>query len=111
VVLGHIERGKIKLGNEVEIVGLHRTIKTEVTEIRFFRKLLTEGRAGDKVGVLLRGIKRDDVERGQVLAKPGSIAPHTRFKAETCVLASEEGGRHEPFFSNYRPSFIFGPLT
>ena len=107
VVTGRVERGKIRVGEEVEIVGFRETQKTEVTGVEMFRKLLDEGVAGDNIGVLLRGIKRDEVERGQVLAKPGSITPHTKFKAEVYVLKKEEGGRHTPFFSGYRPQFYF----
>lgn len=107
VVTGRIERGIVKVGDEVEIVGFHPTVKTVVTGVEMFRKLLDEGRAGDNVGCLLRGIKRDEVERGQVLAKPGSITPHTMFKAEVYVLKKEEGGRHTPFFTGYRPQFYF----
>jgi elongation factor Tu len=107
VVTGRIERGIIKVGEEVEIVGLKDTTKTTVTGVEMFRKLLDEGRAGDNVGCLLRGTKKDDVERGQVLAKPGSITPHKRFKCEVYVLTKEEGGRHTPFFNNYRPQFYF----
>ena len=107
VVTGRIERGKVKVGGEVEIVGLRPTVKTTVTGVEMFRKLLDEGQAGDNVGVLLRGTKRDEVERGQVVCKPGSITPHTRFEAEVYVLAKEEGGRHTPFFTGYRPQFYF----
>jgi len=107
VVTGRIERGIIKVGEEVEIVGLKDTVKTTCTGVEMFRKLLDEGRAGDNVGVLLRGTKREDVERGQVLAKPGSITPHTKFEAEVYVLSKEEGGRHTPFFKGYRPQFYF----
>jgi elongation factor Tu len=107
VVTGRIERGKVKVGDEVEIVGLRPTQKTTVTGVEMFRKLLDEGVAGDNVGVLLRGTKRDEVERGQVLAKPGSITPHTHFEAEVYVLSKEEGGRHTPFFNGYRPQFYF----
>lgn len=107
VVTGRIERGKVKVGEEIEIVGIHPTTKTVVTGIEMFRKLLDEGTAGDNVGVLLRGTKKDDVERGQVLAKPGSITPHKKFKAEAYVLTKEEGGRHTPFFAGYRPQFYF----
>ncbi|GAB6068898.1 elongation factor Tu [Methylothermus subterraneus] len=107
VVTGRIERGKVKVGDEVEIVGLRPTAKTTVTGVEMFRKLLDEGVAGDNVGVLLRGTKRDEVERGQVLAKPGSITPHTHFEAEVYVLSKEEGGRHTPFFNGYRPQFYF----
>ena len=105
VVTGRIERGIIKVGEEVEIVGLHDTVKTTATGVEMFRKLLDEGRAGDNVGVLLRGTKKDDVERGQVLAKPGSIKPHTKFLCEVYVLSKDEGGRHTPFFKGYRPQF------
>jgi len=107
VVTGRVERGKVHTGDEVEIVGLKDTTKTTVTGVEMFRKLLDEGEAGDNVGCLLRGIKREDVERGQVLAKPGSITPHTRFKAEVYILKKEEGGRHTPFFQGYRPQFYF----
>ena len=107
VVTGRIERGLVKTGEEVEIVGLRDTIKTTVTGVEMFRKLLDQGQAGDNVGCLLRGTKRDDVERGQVLAKPGSINPHKKFKCEVYVLTKEEGGRHTPFFNNYRPQFYF----
>jgi elongation factor Tu len=107
VVTGRVERGKVKVGDEVEIVGLRDTAKTTCTGVEMFRKLLDEGVAGDNVGVLLRGTKRDDVERGQVLAKPGSITPHTKFEAEVYVLSKEEGGRHTPFFGGYRPQFYF----
>ena len=107
VVTGRIERGVVNVGDEVEIVGIKDTVKTIVTGVEMFRKLLDRGEAGDNVGALLRGTKRDDVERGQVLAKPGSITPHTQFKAEAYVLTKEEGGRHTPFFTNYRPQFYF----
>ncbi len=107
VVTGRVERGIIKVGDEVEIVGFKPTMKTVCTGVEMFRKVLDEGRAGDNIGVLLRGIKRDEVERGQVVAKPGSITPHTKFKAEVYVLKKEEGGRHTPFFSGYRPQFYF----
>jgi elongation factor Tu len=107
VVTGRIERGIIKVGEEVEIVGFKDTSKTIVTGVEMFRKLLDEGRAGDNVGCLLRGLKREDIERGQVLAKPGSIKPHKKFKAEVYVLTKEEGGRHTPFFTKYRPQFYF----
>jgi elongation factor Tu len=107
VVTGRIESGIVKVGEEVEIVGIHDTQKTICTGVEMFRKLLDEGRAGDNVGVLLRGTKRDEVERGQVLAKPGSIKPHTKFEAEVYVLSKEEGGRHTPFFNGYRPQFYF----
>jgi elongation factor Tu len=107
VATGRVERGKIKVGEEVEIVGIHETRKTVATGVEMFRKLLDEGQAGDNIGVLLRGIKRDEVERGQVLAKPKSITPHTKFKAEVYVLSKDEGGRHTPFFNGYRPQFYF----
>jgi elongation factor Tu len=107
VVTGRVERGVITVGEEVEIVGLRATQKTIVTGVEMFRKLLDRGEAGDNIGALLRGTKREDVERGQVLAKPGSITPHTKFKAEAYVLTKEEGGRHTPFFTNYRPQFYF----
>ncbi|CAN5332975.1 elongation factor Tu [soil metagenome] len=107
VVTGRIERGIVKVGEEVEIVGIKATQKTICTGVEMFRKLLDEGRAGDNVGILLRGTKRDDVERGQVLSKPGSITPHTRFEAEVYILSKEEGGRHTPFFKGYRPQFYF----
>src|SRR3712207_6048984 len=107
VVTGRVERGVVKVGEEVEIVGIRPTAKTTCTGVEMFRKLLDQGQAGDNVGVLLRGTKRDEVERGQVLCKPGSITPHTRFKGEVYVLTKEEGGRHTPFFSNYRPQFYF----
>ncbi len=107
VVTGRVERGIVKVGEEIEIVGLKDTTKTTCTGVEMFRKLLDEGRAGDNVGVLLRGTKRDEVERGQVLAKPGSIKPHTKFKCEVYILNKDEGGRHTPFFSNYRPQFYF----
>jgi len=107
VATGRVERGVIKVGEEVEIVGLRATQKTVVTGVEMFRKLLDEGQAGDNIGALLRGLKREEVERGQVLAKPGSITPHTKFKAEVYVLTKEEGGRHTPFFNGYRPQFYF----
>jgi elongation factor Tu len=107
VVTGRVERGVIKVGEEVEIVGLKDTVKTTVTGVEMFRKLLDSGMAGDNIGALLRGTKREDVERGQVLAAPGSITPHTQFKAEAYILTKEEGGRHTPFFTNYRPQFYF----
>ncbi len=107
VVTGRIERGKVKVGEEIEIVGLRPTVKKVVTGVEMFRKLLDEGVAGDNVGLLLRGTERKDVERGQVLAKPGSITPHTKFKAEVYILTKEEGGRHTPFFNGYRPQFYF----
>jgi elongation factor Tu len=107
VVTGRVERGIVKVGEEVEIVGIHDTHKTTCTGVEMFRKLLDEGRAGDNVGVLLRGIKRDEVERGQVLAHPGTITPHTKFEAEVYILSKDEGGRHTPFFKGYRPQFYF----
>jgi elongation factor Tu len=107
VVTGRIERGVIKVGDEIEIVGINPTTKTTCTGVEMFRKLLDQGQAGDNVGVLLRGTKREEVERGQVLAKPGSITPHTKFECEVYVLSKDEGGRHTPFFSNYRPQFYF----
>jgi elongation factor Tu len=107
VVTGRIERGVVKVGDEIEIVGIHDTMKTTCTGVEMFRKLLDSGEAGDNVGVLLRGTKREEVERGQVLCKPGTITPHTKFEAEVYVLSKEEGGRHTPFFSNYRPQFYF----
>jgi elongation factor Tu len=107
VVTGKVEQGVVKIGDEVEIVGLRPTTKTTVTGIEMFRKLLDEGRAGDNLGALLRGTKKEDVERGQVLCKPGSITPHTLFEAQVYVLTKEEGGRHKPFFANYRPQFYF----
>ena len=107
VVTGRIERGIVNVGDEVEIVGIRNTTKTIVTGVEMFRKLLDRGEAGDNIGALLRGTKREDVERGQVLAKPGSITPHTKFKAEAYILTKEEGGRHTPFFTNYRPQFYF----
>jgi elongation factor Tu len=107
VVTGRVERGIIKVGDEMEIVGIKDTTKTTCTGVEMFRKLLDEGRAGENVGVLLRGTKRDDVERGQVLAKPGSITPHTKFEGEVYVLGKDEGGRHTPFFNGYRPQFYF----
>jgi elongation factor Tu len=107
VVTGRVERGIIKVGEEIEIVGFRPTQKTVATGVEMFRKLLDEGQAGDNIGVLLRGTKREEVERGQVLAKPGSITPHTRFNAEAYVLTKEEGGRHTPFFNGYRPQFYF----
>jgi elongation factor Tu len=105
VVTGRIERGKVKVGEEIEIVGFKPTEKKVVTGVEMFRKLLDEGVAGDNIGVLLRGVEKDDVERGQVLAKPGSIKPHTKFKGEVYILSKEEGGRHTPFFNGYRPQF------
>ena len=107
VVTGRVERGVIKVGEEVEIVGIRPTAKTTCTGVEMFRKLLDQGEAGDNIGVLLRGTKREEVERGQVLAKPGSVTPHTKFKAQVYVLSKDEGGRHTPFFSNYRPQFYF----
>jgi elongation factor Tu len=107
VVTGRIERGKVKVGEEVEIIGIRPTSKTVVTGVEMFRKLLDAGEAGDNVGCLLRGVEREGVERGQVLAKPGSVMPHTNFKAEAYILTKEEGGRHTPFFANYRPQFYF----
>jgi elongation factor Tu len=107
VVTGRVERGMIKVGEEVEIVGIRPTTRTTCTGVEMFRKLLDQGQAGDNVGILLRGTKRDEVERGQVLCKPGSITPHTKFKGEVYILTKEEGGRHTPFFSNYRPQFYF----
>ncbi|MBJ6725856.1 elongation factor Tu [Geomesophilobacter sediminis] len=107
VATGRVERGIVKVGEEVEIVGIKATTKTTVTGVEMFRKLLDEGRAGDNIGALLRGVKREEIERGQVLAKPGSITPHTKFKAEAYILSKEEGGRHTPFFNGYRPQFYF----
>ena len=107
VATGRVERGIITVGEEIEIVGIKETTKTTVTGVEMFRKLLDEGRAGDNVGILLRGTKREDIERGQVLSKPGSITPHTKFEAEVYVLSKEEGGRHTPFFKGYRPQFYF----
>jgi elongation factor Tu len=107
VVTGRIDRGVVKVGEEVEIIGIRPTVKTTVTGVEMFRKLLDQGQAGDNIGALLRGIERDGVERGQVLAKPGSITPHTNFVAEVYVLTKDEGGRHTPFFGNYRPQFYF----
>src|ERR1700687_5843862 len=107
VVTGRVEKGKVRVGEEVEIVGFKDTTKTVVTGVEMFRKLLDEGQAGDNIGVLLRGLKREDVERGQVLARPGSITPHTNFEAEAYILTKEEGGRHTPFFTGYRPQFYF----
>jgi elongation factor Tu len=107
VVTGRVERGIIKVGEEVEIIGIRPTSKTVVTGVEMFRKLLDQGQAGDNIGALLRGIERTGVERGQVLAKPGSITPHTNFKAEVYILTKDEGGRHTPFFTNYRPQFYF----
>ena len=107
VATGRVERGMVKVGEEVEIVGLRPTVKTVVTGVEMFRKLLDQGEAGDNIGVLLRGVKSEEIERGQVLAKPGSITPHTKFKAEVYVLTKDEGGRHTPFFNGYRPQFYF----
>jgi elongation factor Tu len=107
VVTGRVERGVVKVGEEIEIVGIKPTVKTTCTGVEMFRKLLDQGQAGDNVGVLLRGTKREEVERGQVLAKPGSIKPHTKFECEVYVLSKDEGGRHTPFFNNYRPQFYF----
>jgi elongation factor Tu len=107
VVTGRIERGIVKVGEEIEIVGIKPTVKTTCTGVEMFRKLLDQGQAGDNVGILLRGTKREEVERGQVLSKPGSITPHTKFEAEVYVLSKDEGGRHTPFFNNYRPQFYF----
>jgi elongation factor Tu len=107
VVTGRVERGRVKVGEEVEIVGLRPTQKTVVTGVEMFRKLLDEGMAGDNIGALVRGLKREDVERGQVMAKPGSITPHKKFKAEIYVLTKDEGGRHTPFFKGYKPQFYF----
>jgi elongation factor Tu len=106
-VTGRVERGIVKVGEEVEIVGLKATVKSIVTGVEMFRKLLDSGQAGDNVGCLLRGTKREDVERGQVLCKPGSVKPHTKFMAEAYILTKDEGGRHTPFFTNYRPQFYF----
>jgi elongation factor Tu len=107
VVTGRVERGQVKVGDEIEVVGIKETVKTVCTGVEMFRKILDQGQAGDNIGVLLRGIKREDVERGQVLAKPGSITPHRKFKAEAYILTKEEGGRHTPFFNGYRPQFYF----
>jgi len=107
VVTGRVERGVINVGDEIEIIGIRETSKTTCTGVEMFRKLLDRGEAGDNIGALLRGIDRDGVERGQVLAKPGSVTPHTKFKAEAYILTKEEGGRHTPFFGNYRPQFYF----
>jgi elongation factor Tu len=107
VATGRVERGIIKVGEEVEIIGLRATTKTVVTGVEMFRKLLDQGQAGDNIGALLRGLKREDLERGQVLAKPGSVTPHTKFKGQVYVLSKEEGGRHTPFFNGYRPQFYF----
>ena len=107
VVTGRVERGIVKVGEEIEIIGIRDTQKTTCTGVEMFRKLLDEGRAGENVGVLLRGTKREDVERGQVLAHPGTITPHTKFEAEVYILSKDEGGRHTPFFNGYRPQFYF----
>ena len=107
VVTGRVERGIVKVGEEVEIVGIKDTQKTTVTGVEMFRKLLDQGQAGDNIGALIRGVQRDQVERGQILCKPGSVTPHTQFKAEAYILTKEEGGRHTPFFTNYRPQFYF----
>ena len=107
VVTGRVERGKVRVGEEIEIVGIKPTVKTVVTGVEMFRKLLDEGMAGDNIGALLRGTKRNEVERGQVLAAPGTITPHTKFTAEVYILTKEEGGRHTPFFNGYRPQFYF----
>ena len=107
VVTGRVDKGKVKVGEEVEIVGFKDTPKTVVTGVEMFRKLLDEGQAGDNIGVLLRGLKREDIERGQVLAQPGSITPHTNFEGSAYILTKDEGGRHTPFFSGYRPQFYF----
>jgi len=107
VITGRVERGVVNVGDEMEIVGIRPTVKTIVTGVEMFRKLLDRGEAGDNIGALLRGTKREDVERGQVLAKPGSITPHTNFEAEAYILTKDEGGRHTPFFTNYRPQFYF----
>jgi elongation factor Tu len=107
VVTGRVERGQIKVGEEIEIVGIKPTTKTTCTGVEMFRKLLDEGRAGDNIGALLRGTKKEDVERGQVLAKPGSVTPHTNFEGQVYILTKDEGGRHTPFFTNYRPQFFF----
>ena len=107
VATGRVERGIVKVGEEIEIVGIKDTEKTTVTGVEMFRKLLDQGEAGDNVGILLRGTKREDIERGQVLCKPGSITPHKKFEAEIYVLSKDEGGRHTPFFNNYRPQFYF----
>ena len=107
VITGRVERGVVKVGEEMEIVGVKPTQKTIVTGVEMFRKLLDQGQAGDNIGALLRGTKREDVERGQVLAKPGTINPHTKFTCEAYILSKEEGGRHTPFFTNYRPQFYF----
>ena len=106
MVTGRVERGIVKVGDEVEIIGLRETQKKTVTGVEMFKKLLDQGQAGDNIGVLLRGVERTDVERGQVLAKPGSITPHTKFKGKVYILSKDEGGRHTPFFNNYRPQFF-----
>jgi elongation factor Tu len=108
VVTGRVDRGVIKVGEEVEIIGIRPTQKTTVTGVEMFRRLLDQGQAGDNIGALLRGVERDGVERGQVLCKPGSVKPHKKFEAEVYILTKEEGGRHTPFFANYRPQFFFG---
>ena len=107
VATGRIEQGKVKVGEEVEIVGFGKNVKTTVTGVEMFRKILNEGQAGDNVGLLLRGIKKEDIERGMVIAKPGSINPHTKFKCKVYILSKDEGGRHSPFFTGYRPQFYF----
>ena len=107
MVTGRVERGIVKVGEELEIVGLRPTVKTTCTGVEMFRKLLDQGQAGDNIGALLRGVEREGVERGQVLAKPGTVKPHKKFKAEVYILTKEEGGRHTPFFTNYRPQFYF----
>jgi elongation factor Tu len=107
VVTGRVEQGVVKVGEEIEIVGIRPTVKTTCTGVEMFRKLLDQGQAGDNIGALLRGVEREGVERGQVLCKPGSIMPHTTFEAEAYILTKEEGGRHTPFFTNYRPQFYF----
>jgi elongation factor Tu len=107
VATGRVDRGRVHTGDEVEIIGLHDTRKSVVTGVEMFRKILDEGQAGDNIGVLLRGINRDEVERGQVVAAPGSITPHTKFRGQVYVLSQEEGGRHKPFFNGYRPQFYF----
>lgn len=107
VATGRVERGIIKVGDDIEIVGIKDTSKSVVTGVEMFRKLLDQGQAGDNCGILLRGVKREEIERGQVLSKPGSITPHTKFKAEAYILTKEEGGRHTPFFKGYRPQFYF----
>src|SRR5699024_5685087 len=107
VATGRVEAGQIKVGDEIEIIGLHDTVKSTVTGVEMFRKLLDYAEAGDNIGALLRGVSREDIQRGQVLAKPGSITPHTKFTGEVYILSKEEGGRHTPFFANYRPQFYF----